>query len=438
MDLYDVFNSIYEKCKTSRVIGNHELCKDYFLLFIKIITWSRGNLQILDSISKFHIKDYTVDEKILKLYASLLEEFNIISYYTNLKEFGCMFSDRLIFAGIKSKINEGLVLKNQKFYMNKISAVSRVSISPKCNKNYVPLNSSIIKVHGGYIVNARTSNYILTDDGDYIVKDGTGCVNTINYLMLLDTNFGVMSQNPIVDKSICDEYSARPVKGLEDVILFRDDKDNLLFTCTTLDTHPNGVPQISLCKLTNNPDGYGEFIVTNKRPIYLIEEHRPEKNWLPFYTPGKFNFIYSYGPTIIRTISHTPETFNDIGYISSEKTLENVVGLDLNRFRGSAGPLEFDGGYLVVVHEVTWLDNGRARNYVHRFVYMDPRFGIKKLSLPFYFESLSVEFCRSMCNSHNEDNVILTVGIRDRESWLYILEKKYVLSLLINLDEFLI
>ena len=62
-------------------------------------------------------------------------------------------------------------------------------------------------------------------------------------------------------------------------------------------------------------------------------------------------------------------------------------------------------------------------------------FEITHLSLPFYFEELSVEFCRSMCYSHN-DSILLTVGIKDKESWLYVLDTVYIASLLFGLEYF--
>ena len=440
--LETVLKFIKEKCTEMRLKGNTKESMEYFDIFFSIL-----GIKKLDDIrldNKNFEQDNIKSEEFIKLYLGMLTEFSIIAYYTNKQHFGCVVSDRLLLT--EKETGKWMISNNQRFYLNKIERINRIPIVAKAAKLYYPLNASIIKTDDGYLVNARTVNYVLHDDGSYQIKDGTTKVNTKNYIMIMNKDLDVLGQHELIDTAPCDSYESRVI-GLEDVVLFKDSKGDLYCTCTTLDTNPANMAQISLCKISDGVDEENQLKIISKRPIYLIDEHRSEKNWLPYYlvksdnddTKGSFRFIYSYSPTIVREIQHSDELFTEIGHVPSQKVIEKEVNFNLGRFRGSAGPLPFKfknkEGYLIVVHEVTWPNGNSSRNYTHRFVFMTNDFEITHLSLPFYFEELSVEFCRSMCYSHG-DSILLTVGIKDKESWLYILDVSYITGLLCPLEYF--
>jgi len=100
---------------------------------------------------------------------------------------------------------------------------------------------------------------------------------------------------------------------------------------------------------------------------------------------------------------------------------------DLSRLRGSASPIEFEGGYLMVVHEVAFDQNAY---YMHRFLLTDNEFNIKSLSKPFFFKQKGVEYCCAMTIDHTDKNLILSIGIEDREAYLVIIGLDTVKSLL--------
>src|SRR5204862_471745 len=100
---------------------------------------------------------------------------------------------------------------------------------------------------------------------------------------------------------------------------------------------------------------------------------------------------------------------------------------DFTRFRGSTPPIEFDEGYLLLVHE--HVDNGQ-RNYMHRFLFLDKDFNIKKMSLPFIFMHKGIEYCCGMTIDHTEKNLIMGLGIEDREAYLFITDLDTVRTLL--------
>ena len=198
------------------------------------------------------------------------------------------------------------------------------------------------------------------------------------------------------------------------------------------------MPQIGLCKLEEQENNY---IIKIKRPLKLIKEDRPEKNWLPFSYGNQIQFIYGYSPTEIRTPS---EKFEDLGntsdHLENAAIVSHKTTLNFERFRGSAGPLQFkidesETGWLIVVHEVSWNDD-TSRVYTHRFVYLNNKFEIIKLSEPWYFESHGIEFCRSMCDSHTSNEIILTCGLKDEEAWCYNVSINRIKEMLKDVDYF--
>jgi hypothetical protein len=152
---------------------------------------------------------------------------------------------------------------------------------------------------------------------------------------------------------------------------------------------------------------------------------RCEKNWLPFIKDETLYVIYSYSPFVIYQLDiETGDCILDLSY---EPTY------DFTQFRGSAGPIPFDDGYLVLIHEVTYTSD-QSRCYLHRFVYLDHRFFVKKISKPFTFLHQGVEFCGSMTLNHEENQLILAIGIEDNKAYLCTVDLNTIHSYLYSLS----
>ena len=188
--------------------------------------------------------------------------------------------------------------------------------------------------------------------------------------------------------------------------------------CTTHDTHPRLLPQIVLCGL----DGSGEVAhVDSFLPLKGPYPDRCEKNWLPFYKDGALHAIYSYEPfTVLRVDEESGECTREISYESQH---------NFSSFRGSAGPIPFDNGYLIIVHEVIFLPT-QERIYTHRFVFLDKEFKIQKVSRPFCFKHEGVEYCCGMTLDHEEKKLLITCGIEDSSAYIASVDVKTVRSVL--------
>lgn len=397
------------------------------------------SFKLLASMEKKYGKILTSD--IMRDFYILLQEFTIFAFYVNKCKDGLELSDQLLLNRIPDNIiNKNLIARNQSFYMSPLSniCIDKKLIKIKCEKHYNELNPSIISTDDGYIMNCRTSNFGVKPGGIYYTKTEDGIVNTKNYILELDNNFNIKSQVEVIDFSRNQRYPNNVI-GLEDVIIFKH-QGELWCTCTTLDTNPQRIPQISLCKLEykkkddNNIDSKDVYEINIKNPLRLLTEDRCEKNWLPFSHDNQIKFIYSYSPTQIIT---PRGNILKGDFMNTDILISNNTKLNFERFRGSGGPVMLSENnkikWLTVVHEVSW-SNDNSRIYTHRFVVMNDIFDIIGISDPWYFENRGIEFCRSMCLK--DDILILTCGLKDEEAWCYIIRKDKVISMIRNLDDF--
>ena len=99
----------------------------------------------------------------------------------------------------------------------------------------------------------------------------------------------------------------------------------------------------------------------------------------------------------------------------------------LQIFAGSAGPLPFDDGYLALVHQFSYEE---GRYYFHRFIYLDKDFKLTRLSKPFTFLHSGIEYCCGMTFDPSCQNLLMTIGIEDRQAGLVTVNLETVRGLL--------
>jgi hypothetical protein len=165
------------------------------------------------------------------------------------------------------------------------------------------------------------------------------------------------------------------------------------------------LPEIALCKINGNK-------LTNIKILKSPggEKNRCEKNWMPYCTNENINVIYEHSPmTIVKGIQ------NDTIEGQESQNSSNIIKLntksELKSFRGSAGPIKFEKGYLSIIHEVMFHDKKRV--YINRFVYYNKHMIPEKMTYAFYFNFKSTEFVCGICMNHDEESVVLGLGTED-------------------------
>lgn len=353
------------------------------------------------------------------------EELSIAAYYTQFKEDGyAASSDLLLRRGAPYYIRDQ-GYKNLLYYIQNIKArfvpiqIPLPPVNPGSEETYRPMNPSIMKTDEGYKLICRSVNYTQTGAKHFHTNDAGGIFRTRNFLVHYDRSFQKIAHHEIVedlDRERCRDYI---VKGLEDCRLFHF-KESDWFTCSTFDTNPSGAIQISLCKMKD--EGLDlpvqvETLVPMKGP----DPNRHEKNWLPFVKNRELFFIYSSDPFVIyKPDLETGECASVLSYTPTH---------DFSQFRGSAPPIAFDGGHLMMVHEVI-LNADYTRCYIHRLVFLDQAFKVTKVSKPFTFMHSGIEYCLSMTIDHEENQLVIPIGIEDREAYLAFIDLNEIRTML--------
>lgn len=357
------------------------------------------------------------------------EELSISSYYTNHKEDGYAAASTLL---IKKNVPWNVkyqAYKNVLCYVQplKCSRFSPINfefplVQEGSEERFRPMNPSLHKTAQGYKVICRTVNYTQKRAVSFHSLDADGLIRSRNFLLHYDRDLNMLSHQEIVEK-LPRERIFNWVVGMEDCRIV-EFNDHSWFTCTTSDTNPTGQRQISLCKLADKNWG-GKIPVVKLIPLQGPDPHRCEKNWLPFVKDGSFYVIYSCHPfTIYKPNLETG---------SCETVLMYEPEHDFSGFRGSAAPIEYKDGYLMLVHETVQFED-QSRNYLHRFLYLDKNFIVQQVSKPFIFFHRGIEFCCSMTIDHSETALVMAVGIEDREAYLYTVSLETVQSLLTPLN----
>ncbi len=359
------------------------------------------------------------------------QDLSIAAYYTPYKEEGFAATNRLVLKkNIPYYIKEQSY-KNMLFYVQNLKNAKYQPIEidlPLIREGFAahfnPMNPSIRKTKKGYDVICRTVNYMQIGAKHFKsldLFDTTNTVKTRNFLIQYDRDFNVLSQKEIIEELPRERKRFLNVEGLEDCRLFAF-KNSTWFTCTTLDTNPTGQPQVSLCRLAD--ERAGPIInVEGLFPLFGPDPYRCEKNWLPFIKDNALHLIYSFDPFIIYKPNIEMDSFMNREIMAHYEEPKH----DFSRFSGSAPPIKFDNGYLLLVHETVY---NEQRNYMHRFIYLDENFNLKQISKPFTFLHHGVEYCCGMTKDHSATKLIMSIGIEDREAYLCTVDLDTVRSLL--------
>lgn len=245
------------------------------------------------------------------------------------------------------------ILSNLAFYVKPIGTATPMTLPSPFGPTFRP---SAISVRTYPFANVRYVNYWM-ENGDYKTPPDE-CVQTENAYVNLDTGDVIAKMQ---DASISLPRRETHVKGLEDVRLYGSNR----FTATVQEYTPgvsvlDGIYDVSNgtytdCKILPSPNG-----------------QLCEKNWLPIGDTG--SMIYGWAP------------FQVIGNASVTVSVPPFFQL----LRGSAPPFQRNGEWWTLVH---FVDYTKPRRYYHCFVILSSDFVPRRVSLPFVFQSVGVEYC---------------------------------------------
>lgn len=291
-------------------------------------------------------------------------------------------------------------------------AHTRIAIEGQISKGYVAMNPSVCESPSGSLeCLVRTVNYRINEQGQYMIG-ALGCqdapIITENYLVRLSPKLRIDEAVPVVWSRPEGKFPL--VIGLEDMRLFWKKGERCFVACVR-EQSAYGAPEQWEGFLRRR---FGTPTIAAAEDAVRISDPAAqcEKNWAPIRVGADHKYVYRLD--VMRTLNgnlkKTEREF-ECGHIS-----------------GGSQWIEFQGGYLAVVHEAVGHPSTGKRIYQHRFAWTTPSFADMKLSLPFTLQDTQIEFCAGIA-MHNY-KLVLSYGVRDEEAWLATIDPADVAAML--------
>lgn len=345
-----------------------------------------------------------------------------------------------------------------------------------CSWNMKNANLVTAADGSGYIMLVAAVNYIITPEGSYV---STGkFVYSRNFLVFLNNDCVTIDRWYEVQDVTGRDILSQGIQGLEDPRLIQsfdnslyptaaapatayadhdckgkaDAKQYLYFTASVFDCNMSNTPEICLCTM----DYQGRVV----RIVPLLKQGndrlaRAEKNWLPFIADASryaslpadasadavadsILILYDHHPiTVIKTTLPGPHASVEASAAASatcvvEKVVEVPYDVTFQNFRGSAGPVPFENGYLYIIHQVTTYYG--KRKYMHRFVKLNGDFVPVSYSQLFCFQNKhQIEYVAGMTWSTDMQSLLILMSAEDAASFLVDIPRSKIGKLLLSL-----
>jgi glycosyltransferase involved in cell wall biosynthesis len=291
--------------------------------------------------------------------------------------------------------------------------MTQLKLSPA--SGFTAMNPSITnKSSGDMELLLRTVNYKINEQGQYMIGP-KGCwdapIETENWLMRIDDNLTMKEPVSVVWDRPDPKFNM--VIGLEDMRIFWH-RGTRKFVACAREQSETGTPEQwhgELHYRFGNP-----HVATVEDARRISHPNQCEKNWSPILDGFDMKFAYRL------------DTFLNIDNPSRSQKWELPVAVE--NISGSSQYIPFRSGYLAVVHESIAHPGHGKRVYQHRFAWIDFRAQRLKLSLPFVFHDVQIEFAAGIAKNWKNDSVVVSFGVRDCEAWLCSIDQKDIAALL--------
>ena len=281
-------------------------------------------------------------------------------------------------------------------------------------------NPSILIDGNKILVNLRHLNYTLHHSEQnrfdhywgplqYLHPEDDITLTTYNILLTLDKDYNVVDYK----KVNTDKLDVKPLWtfiGLEDARLIK--WNNKIYLCgVRRDTTTTGEGRMELSELKITKKSVKE-ISRFRIPTPINPKSYCEKNWMPILDMP-YHFVKWCNPTEIVKVDVEKQKSKTI-------VLEEASYKEQKKaFRGGSQVLPYQGGYVALTHEVDLYNNYLGKKngeYLHRFIYWDKDWNIKKVSEDFSFLKARVEFAVGM--AYHKENILITFGFQDNSAYL--------------------
>ncbi len=331
----------------------------------------------------------------------IMEEISIIGYHVNKRTSGMMSCQYLILEkDIPYNVKNG-AFSNNYFYLSKLDWSNHSILNLPLINNGVWKNSSAClfnQNNKGYKGVVRAVNYSISDMFQYTIRDPQNHVKTTNFwINMKDNNKDVKGCYEIV----CTAPILRTshIQGLEDLRITYLSKDRIVGLAVDWERGINHTASVVITHFVFTKEG--KYVI-NKCVPTTYNCDKCQKNWVPFSENGKLYAIYSHHPLTILELNI------DTG--KEKVVIEKFSDYDLSNVRGSSIPVKYKDEWYVLVHEVV---QKNTRKYYHRILNYSKNWELQKISLPFFFQNLFVEFSLSIMIDTDTQELIIPFSTRD-------------------------
>lgn len=298
----------------------------------------------------------------------------------------------------------GLARLNLVFYARSLGelassfAAHRIAFDPPTG--WSAINPGITRYRDQTWCVIRCVNYTLRDDGGYTLPPGEN-FKTRNYLAQLDDDLQPVSVDEIAMPSDWPEPLNSGPKGFEDCRLFVW-RGDLWVSATMSERTPEGWCEIALARIERSANGprFADWHI-----LAPAGPKRNEKNWMPWVEADTLRFVYFLDP--LRILDDAAQTVR-----------ESDAAVALDHLRGGPPLLQFDGGWLTLMHEVAVL--GHVRRYLHRWVWLDRDGTVQRVSEAFVLLKCEGEFSCGLSWHPDAKRLVICFGRWDPrgEAWI--------------------
>ncbi len=275
-----------------------------------------------------------------------------------------------------------------------------VELLPDVPEGWSRFNPSLARDGEGVLALVRSSNYVIDEEGRYVIADPRDVVRTRNHLLRLDGSLAHVAAHELEDATDVPAFDTC-VRGFEDLRLFSLG-GHLHALATVRDRTPDALCRIGLLTIEGGA-------VTRLVLLPEVEPGRHEKNWVPLVGDGELFILYSYDPF---------RAFRcDVPTGRLEEVARVVPARRLDHLRGGTQAVPVPGGFLTATHEVA-VAPGVGRTYLHRFLLVDDAFVPRAVTEPFHLVERGVEFAAGLLPDPGRDELLLSFGSKDRSAHL--------------------
>lgn len=336
----------------------------------------------------------------------LREELSISGFYVpELRERSFNLTNGLAIDPTIPEDHRALARRNMMFHLQPMTAMCPSTRMTKLDTpfiaaGYTPMNPCVTnKPSGDVELLLRTVNYRINEHGQYMIGE-KGCqdapIVTENWLCRFDRTMRFVDHVPVTWERPEPKFPL--VIGLEDMRIFWHKGERHFVACVREQSETGVCEQWHgfVHHRFGNPDR-----ATVEGCERISDGVTYEKNWAPISMRDKLNWVYRLDKLIV-----------------DGKTVKTQRRFACDNISGSSQWMDFRGGYVSVVHEAIAHPSTGKRVYQHRFAWTTRDFKEMRISLPFVFQQVQIEFCAGIAQHPNNRDLVLSFGVRDEEAWL--------------------